>query len=164
MDTDILLRQSVSHLRNVAAREDDHYVNGAFLSFDRYSPAMLYCLHQIPLVYDAFIWNSVGPALMTSASKIQQNDSTRIDGNEWKFNVLDRKSFYDVNWENMNELTSDKLTRSEYDRRKDINLGYHFWGKVFFGDKKRDIAESSILGYALQSTCHPGIMDCIQLS
>ena len=162
LDTDVLLRQSVRHLHNAAAREDENFVNGAILSFDRFSPIMRYCLEQIPLVYNAFGWISIGPALITKASKVE--NFTTIRGDEVKFNVLDRRSFYDIHWNNVVGLTEVRISSSEYDDRKEFNLGYHFWGKFFYGEEGRVIADTSLLGFALQNTCRPDIMDCVVLT
>lgn len=166
MDTDILLRQSVSHLHNVAAREDHEYVNGAFLSFDRFSPVMLYCLQQIPLVYDAFVWNTIGPALMTQVSKMPNFTTSSGDaaGSRVQLNVLAKESFYDINWKSVDGLTGDSVSLADYEGRGQVNLGYHFWGKIFFGVENMSVAESSILGFALQRTCRPSIMKCVELT
>jgi hypothetical protein len=61
-------------------------------------------------------------------------------------------------------LTEVRISSSEYDDRKEFNLGYHFWGKFFYSEEDRVIADTSLLGFALQNTCRPDIMDCVVLT
>ena len=157
LDTDILLRHSVTHIRNSATREDEQFVNGAFLAFDRHSPVMLYCLNHIPAVYEAFIWNTIGPNLLTQASKIKHNEFAN-----WELNVLNREAFYDINWDSIGGLITATHSDSEYNRRDGVNLGYHLWGKVFYAQKD-PVVSTSLLGHALRRTCHPDIMSCVSV-
>jgi hypothetical protein len=85
-----------------------------------------------------------------------------VNDDKWKFNVLEREAFYDINWLHMEGLITNNLSLSEYTYRKEVNFGYHFWGKVFFANKQ-PVARNSLLGHALQSTCRPRIMTCAPL-
>ena len=162
MDTDILLRQSVAHVRNSAIREDDNFVNCAILSFNRYSPVLKYGLLQIPKVYDAFTWNSIGPALVTKLSKLSSDIVPESSGQKWSFNVLNRSFFYEISYHDIDSLTETEMSTAEYKSRASSNMGYHFWGKIFYS-KQRQIRAKSLMGYALQDTCLSSIMKCVEL-
>ena len=155
LDTDVILRKSVTHLQNSISQADDDYINGALMSFSRHSPLMKTCLDNINTVYDSLHWNTNGPNWISIMKKKESNTS------DSKFNVLQNGVFYHTSWENMNGLVSVQVPVDEYERKSE-HLGYHFYGKAFYS-KMYSIESTSLLGHALQSTCRPSIMACIEL-
>lgn len=163
LDTDLLLRQSVSHFRNVVAVESSGSLNGAFMSFDRGSPVMRYCLEQAPLVHDPFDAKSLGPSLVTAAAKVYSSQINDTDGS-LLFSVLPRQTFYGTHRSSWRDLVTHSLSEREYDQRGSTDFGYHFRGSMFFmGFSLEGASSSSLLGHALRETCLPEVMTCVQL-
>lgn len=159
LDTDMLLRQQVDDLHNAAALETSGVVNGGFLTFDRFHPVMKHCLEQIHVVHDPFNRGSIGPDLITKASKIYSYEI--YDNGNLKFNVLPKHTFYSSNVE---ELAFPHVTQPVYNKRGlNGELGYHLQGRVFRSGATPPMSSYSVLGHAFRDSCNPDIMSCVEL-
>ncbi|GMI02239.1 hypothetical protein TrST_g14285 [Triparma strigata] len=160
LDADIVLRTDVTYLDNVLAREDEKYLNGAYLSFDARHNFLKYCLEMIPEVYDPYIWGIIGPHLVTKANN-------HFEATSHAPTVLPVEALYFVHHSKRIELIAGvNLDREEYDRRGGHGLhsqiGYHFWSKMLFKDDFT-IEQESPGGWALSDTCLCDYMDCLMM-
>ncbi|GMH54821.1 hypothetical protein TrRE_jg9100 [Triparma retinervis] len=158
LDADIVLRTDVTYLDNVLAREDENYLNGAYLSFDAHHSFVKYCLETIPEVYDPYIWGIIGPHLVTKANN-------HFKGTSHAPTVLPVDALYFVNWRHRIKLISGaNLKRQAYESLGGHNfnsqIGYHFWSKMLFKDDFA-IELNSLGGWALYDTCLCHYMTCL---
>lgn len=152
MDTDIIVRKPVDTLTNSVARESEHWVNGAFMAFEKQSKVMKYCLDLIPKVYSPYAWGTIGPNLVTNSSKTFLAPD---------LNVLPIATFYSIHWNQYWNLSSVDVTDHEYETARNV-YGYHLWSKLMLADGKPVVfSNRSVGGRALKEACIPEIMECL---
>ena len=153
MDTDILLQRDVSNLRNSLAIESDDpfFLNGAFLAFEKGHPFILACLAAIPLSYNASVWNTIGPALLT---KIFMDKKAQIGD----ISLLPSSSFYSYHFREVCDLRQRPISLEDYETHP--GYGSHLWNKLP-ENNSFEIHPLSRVGRLLNATCMKTCMKCI---
>ena len=104
-------------------------------------------------IYDPYVWDSIGPQLLTGVSKDSEQAITE----------LPTEAFYLVPWTQAQEMVSStSVDEAAYAAGSGRQLGYHFWSRILFaGGSSLTISSHSYAGWALKDTCYEVIMDCL---
>ncbi|XP_042519850.1 uncharacterized protein At4g19900-like [Macadamia integrifolia] len=158
IDTDVIILQSFSNLRNVIGAQTLDLVTGnwsrlnnAVLIFDRNHPLLFKFIEEFALTFDGSKWGHNGPYLVSRVV-------SRVTGRPgFNFTVLPPPAFYPVEWSRVQNLFRNPgdevyskwvFAKLRYIRRQ--SMAVHLWNKH---SRKLKVEEGSIIGHILLDCC-----------
>jgi Alpha 1,4-glycosyltransferase conserved region len=93
LDFDVVVLRPFDMRNAIAWMDDQIWLNGGVMVFDKEHPFLKLCLHDFALQYDGLTWGHNGPSLLTRMYK-QYKDLPAFS--QAPVNVLDTSAFYPI--------------------------------------------------------------------
>ncbi|XP_057879332.1 lactosylceramide 4-alpha-galactosyltransferase-like [Melospiza georgiana] len=151
LDTDFIVLKNLQNLTNALGIQDDHELNGAFLSFEAKHKFMELCMQDFVQNYNGWVWGHQGPELLTRVFKkwcsIRTIKSMSCKG----VSALAQEVVYPIPWQNWEQLF-EAVSAMELQKLLKNTYAVHIWNKLSHGTKL-EIPSQALLAQLYSQFC-----------
>ncbi|XP_058660935.1 lactosylceramide 4-alpha-galactosyltransferase-like [Ammospiza caudacuta] len=151
LDTDFIVLKNLQNLTNALGIQDDHELNGAFLSFEAKHKFMELCMQDFVQNYNGWAWGHQGPELLTRVFKkwcsIRTIKSMSCKG----VSALAQEVVYPIPWQDWKKLFG-AVSALELQKLLKNTYAVHIWNKLSHGTKL-EIPSQALLAQLYSQFC-----------
>ncbi|XP_002189441.6 lactosylceramide 4-alpha-galactosyltransferase isoform X3 [Taeniopygia guttata] len=151
LDTDFIVLKNLENLTNALGIQDNHELNGAFLSFKAKHKFMELCMQDFVQNYNGWVWGHQGPGLLTRVFKKWCSLRTLKSMNCKGVSALAQEVVYPIPWQDWKKLF-EAVSALELEKLLKNTYAVHIWNKLSHGTKL-EIPSQALLAQLYAQFC-----------
>ncbi|XP_063010283.1 lactosylceramide 4-alpha-galactosyltransferase-like [Melospiza melodia melodia] len=151
LDTDFIVLKNLQNLTNALGIQDDHELNGAFLSFEAKHKFMELCMQDFVQNYNGWVWGHQGPELLTRVFKKWCSLGTIKSMSCKGVSALAQEVVYPIPWQDWEQLF-EAVSALELQKLLKNTYAVHIWNKLSHGTKL-EIPSQALLAQLYSQFC-----------